>query len=424
MNDFVQVVLPKKYDLVVGDTFQLFYKGIIEAANPYCYDIVSVCEVGKNFPRYFEFTPDQTGEYNLEVTVYSNDKRILARGETKLLVCEPKKVPEKPLNILCVGDSLTCEGLWVHEAKRRLSETGGEPCGLGLDGFNFIGTCKNDNVGFEGYGGWKWEHYLSGDDDCFGAVWITCCHDKNERDQHSIWIDESGNKWQLETIEKERIKFNRVEGHQGELPKGVIKHLENADNTNDINIKKSEYEVKNPFRNSDTNKVDFINYCEKNGFDGIDVVYLFLTWNGLVLTKEHYLEMAEKGKKFVDILHGQFPQAKVKLMGLQVPSKTVGASYGAKLPYCDYYGLARFVFELNRIYEAWTLEEKYKDFMEFINISGQFDSDYNMPYKEKCVNTRSKQKEIVGSNGVHPSVDGYMQIADAVYRNIVNSFCN
>ena len=56
MENKVNVFMPKSYDLVVGDTFQLFYTGIIESPNPYGYAIVATCDKGKNFPRYFEFT--------------------------------------------------------------------------------------------------------------------------------------------------------------------------------------------------------------------------------------------------------------------------------------------------------------------------------------------------------------------------------
>ena len=34
MYDYVKVVLPESYDLVVGDTFHLFYRGIIEEESP------------------------------------------------------------------------------------------------------------------------------------------------------------------------------------------------------------------------------------------------------------------------------------------------------------------------------------------------------------------------------------------------------
>jgi hypothetical protein len=35
------------------------------------------------------------------------------------------KAPEKPINILCIGDSLTGGGHWINEVKRRISEEEG-----------------------------------------------------------------------------------------------------------------------------------------------------------------------------------------------------------------------------------------------------------------------------------------------------------
>lgn len=427
MKDFVRVVLPKHYDLVVGDTFQLFYRGIIEAANPFCYDILAVCEEGRNYPRYFEYTPQHTGCCKLTVIVFANDKTVLASGETMLCVHEAEKAPEKPVNILCVGDSLTAGGEWVQEAWQRLKEAYGES---NAQNFRFIGTCKRENVAYEGYGGWKWEDYLQTDESSLAAAWVTCENNKAACDQHSIWADESGKLWQLETIEPGRLKFNRVEKHSGALPVSGSRlvHCRNAQNTEDICVKDAYAEGVNPFLNTESFTVDFKHYCRKNGFEGIDIVCFFLTWNSLFCEQGSVevlcRRLAERGRQLADILHEQYPEAQIKIMGLQVPSVNggTGASYGARLPYCDDYGLTRFVLELNRAYEAWTLEESYADFTEFINISGQFDSDNNMPAAEKPVNTRSKKTEMVGTNGVHPLPEGYWQIADAVFRSLVKAF--
>jgi len=79
--------------------------------------------------------------------------------------------------------------------------------------------------------------------------------------------------------------------------------------------------------------------------------------------------------------------------------------------------------ELNKAYQDWCLEDDYKDFMEFVDIAGQFDCEYGYPCKEKPVNTRSTVMERMDTNAAHPTKDGYKQIGDAVYRNIVASFC-
>lgn len=42
---------------------------------------------------------------------------------------------------------------------------------------------------------------------------------------------------------------------------------------------------------------------------------------------------------------------------------------------------------------------------------------------DKIVNSRSAKTEKVGTNGVHPSTEGYYQIADVVYRNVIKEFC-
>ena len=72
--------------------------------------------------------------------------------------------------------------------------------------------------------------------------------------------------------------------------------------------------------------------------------------------------------------------------------------------------------------EALCKLDKYNDFVKYVDIAGQFDTEYNMPATEKPVNNRNDTTEVVGSNGVHPSVSGYYQIADAVFRSLCQVF--
>ena len=82
MAEKIRIVLPQKYDLVVGDTFQLYYRGVIEAPNPYVYSIVAKCKEGKSFPRYYEYTPTAPGQYKLTIEVVDADFTVLGKGET------------------------------------------------------------------------------------------------------------------------------------------------------------------------------------------------------------------------------------------------------------------------------------------------------------------------------------------------------
>ena len=422
MENKIKVVLPEKFDLVKGDTFQLFYRGIILAPNPYVYDIVSISKKGKNFPRYFEFTPEEEGETELEIFVYDANRNKIGYGKTKLCAIEPK-MPEKEINIMCVGASNTSKGQWVCEAYRRLTGSGGNPEGLGFDNISFVGTCKKGKVGYEGYGGWAWDTYSS---TLFGGVWFVGEHNKENVDQHSLWQDESGNIWKLETIDKGWLKFLRYNHNENAPASGKLTHYSNATHKEDIVFGRTTPEKESPFCDHDTSEIDFKTYMERNGIDKIDAMYIQLGTNGIDnlenVTEDLCPRVIKKAKTFVDIVHAQMPETRVVIMGVMPPSITggCGTNYGAVRPYCDVYGVATYTLEMNLQYEAWTKEEGYKDFMDFVNVSAQFDAENGYPVTEKPVNTRSSKTELIGTNGVHPTYEGYMQVADAAYRNMVH----
>lgn len=423
MGNKIDVVLADKYDLVVGDTFQLYYRGIIEAPNPYVYDILVVCQKGKGFPRYYEFIPEEEGEYTLTISVFDAKKNLLGKGETILSVKEAKE-PENEVNFLCFGDSGIVNGIWPGEARRRLCDKGGEPEGFGFKNINFIGGVNNYGVNFEGFGGWMWDSYLCATS---GDVWVHLNHNKTLVDQHSIWQDEDGNLWQLETLDVGRLKFTRYGGHKAERrAKGVFTHVRNATHTEPVEYYYSYYEAPNPFFDEENGEVSFKYYCKKYNVDKLDAIYVLLGYNGLACVEgpinDFCKEVVAQAKKVVDIYHRDCPDGKVKVMGLFVPSTSggVGTSYGTVPPYGDYYGLLRYAFELNRQYKAWANEPCYKDFVEYIDVSGQFDCENNYPEKEIPVNSRSSKTEKIGINGLHCIPEGYMQMADAAFRNMVH----
>ena len=433
MAEQIRVNIPKKYDLVVGDTFQLYYRGIIEAPNPYVYSIVSICDKGRNFPRYFEYAPTEPGQHKLTIKVYDAQRNLLGEGETMLNVVVPKE-PKKTTNILCIGASTTAGGQWVGEVYRRITADDGEPGGLGYkNAVKFVGTCKPakyPDIALTAYGGWAWDNFLT---NAPGAMWVKCDNNRQVDDQHSLWQDVNGAIWQLETLQIDYLKFNRWKDHTSPRPlHGPLVHYANASDTSPIEFTSSSEAAKTPFYIEELGKIDFKAYAEQIGAESIDAVYIWLGGNGLMSQqalslprKEYCKVVVSKGKKLVGLIREAFPNVKVKIMGQHLSSQNggTGTSYGAMLPLTDTYEISTYKWELNLAYEAWCLEEEYKDFMEFINIAGQFDCEYGYPCKQKPVNTRSEVTERLDTNSVHPTTEGYYQVADAVYRNVVASFC-
>jgi len=424
------IFLSKEYQLVVGDNFQLFYQGVIRSMNYNRYNILIECKKGNPYPRYYSYTPkkEEVGEYELSLTLLDDYNYVIESAKTILKVVMPKE-PSEVKHILCVGDSITFNGVWPSEGYRRFSKLGGEPEGLGLGNVKMIGTCKkqvgDDIVGYEGYGSWQWRHFVTNEViSSTSCIWVKAKHDKDENDQHSVWMT-GGLKWVLESIEEGRLKFKRGVGNYSITPKveNIFTHVDGGINYGDIEIESFEFEQGNPFFDKETNQNEFKKYIEKNNFEKLDYVYILLTWNGQYQPfnkdfSHHEKYMAE----FIDKLHLEYPNAKVRLLGIQSPSITGGiaANYGASGPYSNLFGEISTAYSYNQFLEEFSMRDKYKDFVKYVDTKAQFDTEYNMPYVMKPVNNRSKVLEKIGTNGVHPSMDGYLQLGDVFYRILVH----
>lgn len=416
--------LAKNYDLVVGDKFELFYRGVIRSMNPYKYYIKVSSPKGKPYPRYYTYTPleGEVGDYPLTITLYDDYLNEIESASTTLHVVKPKK-PSRKINILCVGDSLTFNGVWPYEGYRRFTKNDGEPSGLGFgDVLNLIGTCKKEEVGYEGYGGWQWRHFVNNEAvSTTSSVWVEVdSHTLNENDQHSIWQSDKL-KWVLESIEDNRLKFKRGEGNYSCLPI-IGEEFIDLEKNRTIKVKKHYFEKGNPFYDEDIKGPNFKKYCLDNNFEGIDYVYILLTWNGQYTPYNRDFSHFEPFiVEILKKLRQDYPGVKVRLIGIQSPSIDGGiaANYGASGFYSDVFGEVTTAYNYDEYLEELCNKEEFKDYCKYIDMKAQFDVEYNMPSEMTKVNARSTVLEKLGTNGVHPTMSGYLQIGDVFYRALV-----
>ena len=420
--------LAKNYDLVVGDRFELFYRGVIRSMNPYKYYIHVSSLKGKPYPRYYTYTPlaGEAGDYELTITLYDDFGNQIEQAKTNLHVVEAVK-PNKKMNILCFGDSLTFNGVWPYEGYRRFTQLGGEPEGLGFENtLNLIGTCKKDEIGFEGYGGWQWKHFVTNEAvSTTSSVWIEVKeHELDENDQHSVWKSNKLN-WILESIEKNKLKFKRGTGNYSCLPTigQFFENVEGGVHKENIEVEKYYFEKGNPFYDEEIQGPNFKKYCEANNFEGIDYVYILLTWNGQYMPYNRDFSHFEPYiTAILNRIHLDYPEAKVRLMGIQSPSIDGGiaANYGASGFYSDVFGEVSTAYNYDEYLENLCDRDEYKDYCRYIDTKAQFDVEYNMPSAMVKVNNRNETLERVGTNGVHPTMSGYLQIGDVFYRALVS----
>ena len=411
--------LPEKFDLVVGDTFELFYKGIAEVIDCKYYDFeidfpVGVKPIGKAYKRKYVVTPtvNDVGEKTMIVSIRKNDGELIESSEVLLNIVEKPASPVSNKILLCIGDSLSQGGRWQAELNRRLTTNDGTPTGIGLSNIQFIGSKEYNSTKYEGYGGWSFANYLS-ESSSNGFMNIFGDFDKTEDDQHSVYKDINGVKWKLETLGSAKMKIIRVDA-SGVLPSsGTLFWVSGGSNTEDIVYTSSEQAAGNPFWNENLSKNDFTEYAKKMGVNTIDYVYILLGWNSTFENKDTYIAKCET---FIDNILDDFPNCRIGLIGLQVPSADGFAhNYGTSWKFRE---KLQFVFDLQRWYIELSQKTKYRGKVDYINFSGQFDTENCMPSQEIKVNARSEKTERIQTNGVHPSIEGYMQLADVVYRNL------
>ena len=443
-----EVRLAKQYDLAVGDTFQLFYRGVVK-----CFDVnnegVHVsCAKGNAYMRYYQFVPtaSDVGTYELTLKTRKLDGTVISEGKTNLVVHPtPTFSTAKTINMLGFGDSLTADGIWYGEGIRRLVGTdtsASGPASLKIANLNIntygkkSNTVNTHSIKHEGYGGWTWGSFLAtaNSSSTVNGIFVTTASAHNyelNTVQKSVWTDNNGKLWELEDLPDEyTIKFNRGEGNSSAQNKTQTPtSLTCSDLNLTITTKSVSWESGNPFYDETTGRVNFVAHANECGVtDEPDIVACLLTWNGGGGSVDGTFEYQSKIEKQMNDattllrkIHSDFPNTKIVVMGIQLCSVTGGNAYNYNTAngYGDTWGTVMYAFDYNKALEDLVTNDEFGQYCYYVDTKGQFDTENMMPYYNTVVNTRSTEKEKRGSNGVHPSTAGYYQIGDAFFRKLI-----
>lgn len=165
-----------------------------------------------------------------------------------------------------------------------------------------------------------------------------------------------------------------------------------------------------PFYNSDTDQIDFENYCAVNGYSGIDYVVILLGTN----SQSNDITISS----LFDKLIAYNPNIKGVITGKILPTPFGGAgSVGIQTNQMYFKAMASSL-AYNRRMEA-LVKKKYNSTFIFADILPSLDVENNMPYSEVPANFRNQTTLVKqGINNVHPDTSGYLQIADVIYYTI------
>ena len=416
--DAIDIILPDKIYAVVGDTLQLFFQGMSKSVNVENYNTLVACSKGSQFHRYFQYTPSASdvGTVNFNFYIKDNNRNILGQGSSSLVTVNAPVSPSSNVNVLCVGDSITAGGQWPKEFMRRLTDNDGSPIGNGLTNITFVGSMLKSGVHYEGNSGYAWRDYATRG--C--AAFRFAISEGTNVTNGDVYSNNGFQYTVIEVSDNNTIRCSTSSFSNVPTASGILTKVSGSGDST-ISFTSSSEDSKNPFWDADNQKLSFTKYANQYCNGSIDVIYVLLGGNALFTDQMGYV------KDFIDAFHADFPNSKVKLMGLYVPSmKLMTPGYGASGSlYADTYNVKCKFKDQARDYQEFANGNDYSSFVEYVDTACQLDSDYNFPVTQKAVNTRNNSvTESYANNTLHASpTGGYMQIADAAYRNFVANFC-
>lgn len=410
----------KKINAVVGDTLQIFNRGISKVIDTKDYDFRMYCRYGSSYPRYFEYTPasNNTGKQHLYVNLCNIGGQSLALRHIELNVVAKPSSPSSAKNILILGDSLTQAGIWPHETDERLTssrtKTDTMPAGLNLSNINFIGSMENSGTHYFGVGGWGWGSYATEGAPAFrfqvtgvstivkGAVYSNNGHNYTIMENNTT----GGNGNILASVSS---------ATDTPTTSGTLTKVSGSGDSS-ITFTSAAADQQNPLWNG--SGISFSSYLTRLGASSLDYVLFLLGWNDIKPDQTDFQAIGTNIASILSQLHAEYPTAKAAVIGLQVPSLDggMGANYGASGGYSDTFGMMRAAFNYNEYLQGLAESETYNSFLSYIDLASQFDSENNMPKSAVQVNTRNVSTEMRGTNGIHPDTSGQYQIADVAYR--------
>lgn len=442
----IEVKLADVYDTVVGDTFQLFFDGVIRSIDRSQFKIAVKCSVGHTYKDYWEFTPtvgapnnNSIKQYPLTLEVYDMAGNLYSSDSTTIRVNNvPSYEDPTTIELITLGGSLTEDGKWLAEGIRRLdsdevSGYGNGPASSNIHNLTIktIGsktsTFNTKEVSYEAQFNYGAEDYISNLDN-FNHITVKATKDDGHNLENRLldkFNDVFGQSWVLTKIlSSTEVLFT----YEGVLPKKEmnleILTFSHAITTRLITFDKVElYTMENPLWNSEKNEVDFTAYITKYNVVKPDIITLFLGWNNYNIVNGDDIvdQKVEAIKSLLTKIREAFPISWICVMGLTLPSIKDAHQYPSNIQ--DNRKGIDFVFEFNEKLEKMiNTTEGFKDFISFIDTKAEVDPRTSFVLKDKPLNTRTSTIEQIDEDYIQLSDTGKMQVADAFYRSIVTLF--
>ncbi|MBQ9501128.1 MAG: hypothetical protein IJU70_03115 [Lentisphaeria bacterium] len=155
----VRLLVPEKIYAVPGVEMNVYFNNIVTVINPANYVFDVDCEKGRNDLKRWRFTPkkEDVGAWKWKITVIGESGTV-AEAESELVVVPEDAGKGRRFSLLIVVASQTRQGFYPNRVAELMQRPGNPE-------FVSIGTrigARGKGPGrHEGYGGWRWDSFLT-----------------------------------------------------------------------------------------------------------------------------------------------------------------------------------------------------------------------------------------------------------------------
>ena len=432
INPDPRIILPSKIYAAVGVEFNLYKDAIVLGidkglASPVNFSVEIVSNVGNDYERVYSLTPisSQVGEHPIVINVYDSNRKLVATKTSSLVVID-NVAPASVKNILMIGDSTLDLGDVTTTLIGDFVGNAPKTWGANTRQFPLLN---------QGIGGWGVVNYTER-----GSVYNMYATDYKfytsakqsgvDLRTHSVYKNETDTQ-RIEIYQVFTDKFQYVVRKGTPVSGTYTKVSGGGDDTLTLDILSPEYG--NPFWNPDSNTLDLAYYKSRIGFNGsFDVVTMRMGINDSLFKNIHsdadFEVTLNRYKSLVDLFVADGAKVIVELPLTDVSDHDAwGVNDGA--------GSANAAGKNMYQADMWRWREAIIETFD----NGAYGNNVEVGCAGLCVDrwygypatgtiapvmsgkvaTRLGVTSLMHNNYVHPNNGGYMQLADALYPQLL-----
>ncbi|AJA67306.1 GDSL-like Lipase/Acylhydrolase family [Myroides sp. A21] len=411
------VLLNSKVFIYPGHDYNIYNKNVVVPEygdNLHNYRLDFNGNLGVQFLRQYRLQKAVSNTISRITLDVLHGRNIISTHEQEIIIANINAGEGIVRNILGVGDSTLNAGTITKRIR--------EVFNTDVMSVNFLGTRGNVGEKHEGRGGWTISDYY-GIGRKFYVVPVSGI--VTSPSIGSVYKQVAGNNFTVTEVNVTNgegyVSLSMVSGSADLTKNGTLTKISgNGDNT--INYSDSEITSQNPFYNPAIGKFDLAYYLKstKQVLNDSDFVFFQLGINDVfgITTLERasskVSEMAMQMDYIISNIHDYNSAIRVGIIVTFPPANQDAFGFSYSLGQTsEMYTKTGLITWQKYLLEKFDNELSRNNNIYLVAAHLNLDTDYNYPVSEMGVNSHNQTDRIImQANGVHPSADGYYQIAD------------